>query len=51
LKKLVYYGEVDEAIEAIAHEKRVKKWRREWKITLIEEFNQTWSDLYNHILS
>ncbi len=46
LKRLVYYAEVEEPIEAIVHEKRLKKWRREWKISLIEERNLHWDDLY-----
>jgi putative endonuclease len=36
--------------EAILREKRIKKWRRAWKITLIEEGNPDWRDLYDEIL-
>jgi putative endonuclease len=36
--------------DAIVREKRIKKWRRAWKITLIEEHNPDWRDLYNEIL-
>ena len=36
--------------DAIAREKRIKKWRRAWKITLIEERNPDWRDLYDEIL-
>ena len=50
LNRLVYYSEIIEPIDAIAYEKRIKKWRREWKITLIEERNLGWDDLYNYIL-
>jgi putative endonuclease len=32
--------------EAIAREKQLKHWNRDWKIRLIEEFNPDWSDLY-----
>jgi putative endonuclease len=32
--------------EAIAAEKRLKKWRRQWKINLIESVNPSWEDLY-----
>jgi putative endonuclease len=35
--------------EAILREKRIKKWRRDWKITLIEKANPTWRDLYDEI--
>ena len=31
--------------EAIAREKSLKKWRRDWKIALIEDMNPDWSDL------
>jgi predicted GIY-YIG superfamily endonuclease len=31
---------------AIAREKDIKKWRRAWKIKLIEEMNPEWKDLY-----
>lgn len=30
---------------AIATEKRIKRWRRDWKIALIERSNPTWDDL------
>jgi putative endonuclease len=33
------------AAEAIAHERRLKRWRREWKIQLIERDNPEWRDL------
>jgi putative endonuclease len=35
--------------EAIAREKQLKNWRRDWKIRLIEESNPDWSDL-SHLL-
>ena len=34
---------------AITREKALKKWRRAWKIELIEEDNPKWLDLYNEI--
>jgi putative endonuclease len=34
---------------AIEREKQIKKWRRAWKIRLIEEANPTWRDLYEEI--
>ncbi len=37
------YAHID---EAIAREKALKKWRRDWKIRLIEEMNPEWEDLY-----
>ena len=36
--------------EAIAREKAIKKWRRAWKLDVIERDNPTWADLYQHIL-
>ena len=35
--------------EAILREKRLKKWRRAWKIRLIEEANPEWLDLFDQI--
>lgn len=36
----------DDAASAIAREKDLKKWRRDWKTRLIEEQNLNWDDLY-----
>ena len=44
--RLDWYEEYPTAREAIDREKDMKKWRRDWKITLIEENNPLWSDLY-----
>ena len=35
--------------DAILREKRIKKWRRAWKIMLIEQSNPTWEDLSDEI--
>lgn len=35
--------------EAILREKRIKKWRREWKLALIERDNPQWRDLYDDL--
>ena len=35
---------------AIAREKQLKRWHREWKINLIEQKNPEWNDLYEAIL-
>jgi putative endonuclease len=46
VNKLVYY-EIHSNIEsAITREKHLKKWKRKWKIQLIERFNPEWRDLY-----
>jgi len=46
---LVWYQEYDDITDAIAHEKRLKKWRRAWKIELIENSNPYWNDLYQDL--
>ena len=45
--KLVYFEQFDDPENAIRREKRLKKWKREWKIRLIEELNPDWIDLYS----
>ena len=42
---LVYYKECENIVEAIAEEKRLKKWNRKWKLQLIENVNPEWKDL------
>ena len=41
----MYYEETDDIGAAIHREKQVKKWKRQWKIDLIEETNPGWNDL------
>lgn len=48
--KLVYYEIHTDVHEAIAMEKRIKRWRRDWKINLIERDNPEWLDLSLDIL-
>ena len=43
--KLVWYQEFTDIREAIAMEKRIKNWRRAWKLQLIDSFNHDWRDL------
>ena len=50
LHKLVYYESTNSVVEAITREKRIKKWRREYKINLINNFNPEWLDLYISIV-
>ena len=45
IDKLVYYESTTDVNEAITREKRLKKWKRQWKIDLIENSNQDWRDL------
>jgi putative endonuclease len=48
---LVWYECYDDPATAIAREKEIKKWRRGWKIELIEQDNPDWLDLYATIAS
>ena len=45
--RLVYAERHEEIEPAIAREKLVKKWRREWKFALIEADNPDWCDLWD----
>ena len=47
--RLVWYECYDDPENAIMREKEIKKWKRDWKIRLIEEDNPDWSDLYPSI--
>ncbi|WP_456393832.1 GIY-YIG nuclease family protein [Nitratifractor sp.] len=49
LNKLVYYELHSDMRSAIEREKRLKKWKRDWKIQLIEENNPQWEDLYDSL--
>jgi putative endonuclease len=46
---LVYFEVYDDIEQAILREKRLKAWKREWKVRLIEERNPRWEDLYPSI--
>ena len=46
VNRLVYFERFDEVQAAIHREKRLKKWKRQWKIKLIETDNPNWADLY-----
>jgi len=48
LLRLVYVEPYERIDEAIAREKAVKKWRRQWKIDLIEAANPNWLDLFEY---
>ena len=49
IHNLVWY-ELHETMEsAIQREKRVKGWKRAWKLELIESLNPEWQDLYQGI--
>ena len=44
--KLVYFEDTPSVQAALAREKQLKKWSRQWKIELIERDNPDWEDLY-----
>ena len=48
--KLVWFQRYTEMHPAIRHEKRIKRWKRQWKIDLIEESNPDWKDLSMDVL-
>ncbi len=50
LARLVWAEPGDDIRNCIAHEKRVKRWRREWKFSLIEKDNPDWIDLSDTIV-
>jgi putative endonuclease len=45
--RLVYF----EASVAAQRERVIKRWRRDWKIALIEKSNPTWRDLFDEVLA
>ena len=47
---LVYFEMHEDMLNAITREKQIKRWKRAWKIRLIEEANPYWRDLYPEIL-
>lgn len=49
IKKLVYYESTPDVRSAITREKQIKKWKRDWKIELIEKENPNWNDLYSNL--
>lgn len=49
LDKLVYYEIYEDVEAAILREKRMKKWKRAWKVGLILKDNREWRDLYDEI--
>ncbi len=46
IKTLVWAEQHEDIREAIVREKRIKEWRRAWKMELIESVNPDWRDLY-----
>ncbi len=50
LHRLVYFELYEDPSDAILREKRIKKWRRDWKIALIEKENPEWEDLFERVI-
>ncbi|MEE4292776.1 MAG: GIY-YIG nuclease family protein [Xanthomonadales bacterium] len=50
LNRLVYFEFLASFPEAICREKQIKRWRRKWKIELVEANNPKWRDLYPTII-
>ena len=46
---LVWYEIHESAESAITREKQIKKWKRTWKLKLIEQNNLEWDDLYENV--
>jgi putative endonuclease len=49
LTRLVWAEQGDDIEDCIAHEKRLKRWRRGWKFALIEKGNPDWLDLFDSL--
>jgi putative endonuclease len=45
----VYFEATEDINSAIHREKRLKTWKRQWKLKLIEDFNPKWKDLYDDL--
>ena len=50
LSRLVWFEVHENILAAIAREKLIKKWHRDWKINLIQVDNPEWKDLYETIV-
>jgi putative endonuclease len=49
IHQLFWFEEFGDIHDAILREKRIKKWRRAWKLELIEKMNPNWTDLFERI--
>ncbi len=47
--RLVYYEHFFNIMDAIRREERLKRWKRKWKMDLVEKFNPQWKDLFVEI--
>lgn len=49
VSQLVWFEYHETREGAFRHERRIKEWRRAWKIMLIEAQNPDWRDLYDDL--
>jgi putative endonuclease len=49
LTRLVWAERAENLVEGKHHERRVKRWHRDWKIALIEKTNPDWDDLFDRL--
>jgi len=50
VKMLVWFELTNDIEAAIAREKQIKKWNRQWKLRLVDQSNPEWRDLYPEIV-
>ena len=50
LTRLVWFEQTGDVMSAIAREKQLKNWHRDWKVELIENINPEWNDLFEAIV-
>jgi putative endonuclease len=50
VERLLWFECYDDPSRAIEREKEIKKWRRAWKVVLIEKANPEWRDIYPEII-
>jgi putative endonuclease len=50
VNKLIYFEQTEDIYSAIAREKQLKNWHRNWKINLINKLNPKWKDLTETLL-
>lgn len=49
ISNLVYFEQFDDIYEMARRERRIKEWKRAWKIRIIEQQNPGWEDLFEAI--
>jgi putative endonuclease len=48
--ELVYFEQISDVKAAIQRETQLKRWKRDWKLKLIESVNPEWKDLYGNLI-